>query len=231
MCLNISTPERSLTPDYDSTMSLEASSSRQCTCDHSEAFDDVLKYVGKLRESHSQLEEHFKNLNASYQRDYSLLFEDLKDLQNRRESLEERFIDLTEQYQNDVWNLKKELAATAEKSADRSSDATQDFYEVLEACERRQFKLEQQQQKEEDAGHPETWANTTAQTVLEKLIDVSLAFITVLLVLMSTVSSWVAPFFKTALLMLCTLLFLVLLSFLWRHWDVILDYHHLPFCN
>ncbi|XP_006783419.1 transmembrane and coiled-coil domains protein 1-like isoform X2 [Neolamprologus brichardi] len=167
MCLNISTPERSLTPDYDSTMSLEASSSRQCTCDHSEAFDDVLKYVGKLRESHSQLEEHFKNLNASYQRDYSLLFEDLKDLQNRRESLEERFIDLTEQYQNDVWNLKKELAATAEKSADRSSDATQDFYEVLEACERRQFKLEQQQQKEEDAGHPETWANTTAQTLVQ----------------------------------------------------------------
>lgn len=103
--------------------------------------------------------------------------------------------------------------------------------EVLEACERRQFKLEQQQQKEEDAGHPETWANTTAQTVLEKLIDVSLAFITVLLVLMSTVSSWVAPFFKTALLMLCTPLFLVLLSFLWRHWDVILEYHHLPFCN
>lgn len=91
---------------------------------------------------------------------------------------------------------------------------------MLEACERRQFKLEQQQQKEEDAGHPETWVNTTAQTVLEKLIDVSLAFITVLLVVMSTVSSWVAPFFKTALLMLCMLLFLVLLSFLWRHWDV-----------
>lgn len=109
-------------------------------------------YVGKLQESHSQLEEHFKNLNASHQRDYSLLFEDLKDLQNRyyitlyscigwnhllflcsvvfcrRESLEERFIDLTEQYQNDIWNMKKELAATAEKSADRSSDATQDFY-------------------------------------------------------------------------------------------------------
>ncbi|CAI5687768.1 unnamed protein product [Oreochromis niloticus] len=109
MCLNISTLERSLTPDYDSTMSLEASS-RECTCDHSEAFDDVLKYVGKLQESQSQLEEHFKNLNASYQRNYSLLFEDLQDLQNRRESLEERFIDLTEQYQNDVWNLKKRVS-------------------------------------------------------------------------------------------------------------------------
>ncbi|XP_031615654.1 transmembrane and coiled-coil domains protein 1-like [Oreochromis aureus] len=230
MCLNISTLERSLTPDYDSKMSLEASSSRECTCDHSEAFDDVLKYVGKLQESQSQLEEHFKNLNASYQRNYSLLFEDLQDLQNRRESLEERFIDLTEQYQNDVWNLKKELAATAEKSADRSFDATQDFYEVLEDCERRQFKLEQQQ-KEEDAVHPETRANTTAQTLLEKLIDVSLAFVTVLLVLMSTVSSWVAPFFKTARRMLCTLLFLILLSFLWRHWDVILEYHHLHFGN
>ncbi|XP_030586013.1 transmembrane and coiled-coil domains protein 1-like [Archocentrus centrarchus] len=195
--------------------------SRDCTPDHTKAsaFDGVLSYIHELQESQRQLEESFESLRDSYQQDYSLILEALQEEQSRCDYLEQRLTDVTELIQKEVWNMEKELA-TKEKFADQPYD-TQDFTEVLQACETRLFKLEQQQQQEQTM-QPERWTNTTH--LLGKLINVPLAIMAVLLVLVSKVASCVVLFVKTSRRILCTLLFLILLSFLWRHQEVILDH-------
>lgn len=97
--------------------------------------------------------------------------------------------------------------------------------EALEACQTRISKMELQQQQQQVV-QLEGLENATARTLLGKLINVLLAVMAVLLVFVSTVANCVVPLMKTRSRTLSTLLLVILLAFLWRHWDAISDYLH-----
>lgn len=80
------------------------------------------------------------------------------------------------------------------------------------------------QQQQQQVVQLEGLENATARTLLGKLINVLLAVMAVLLVFVSTVANCVVPLMKTRSRTLSTLLLVILLAFLWRHWDAISEY-------
>ncbi|KAM6927538.1 transmembrane and coiled-coil domains protein 1b isoform 1-T1 [Xenentodon cancila] len=202
-------------------------SSRGNTLDHAQAsgFDAILHEIQELRENQSRLEESFENLKAHYQRDYTMIMEALQEERFRCERLEEQLNDLTELHQNEILNLKQELASMEEKIAYQSYERARDIQEALEACQTRISKMELQQQQQQVV-QLEGLENATARTLLGKLINVLLAVMAVLLVFVSTVANCVVPLMKTRSRTLSTLLLVILLAFLWRHWDAISEYLH-----
>uniref|UniRef100_A0A3B4YLJ3 Transmembrane and coiled-coil domain family 1b n=1 Tax=Seriola lalandi dorsalis TaxID=1841481 RepID=A0A3B4YLJ3_SERLL len=202
-------------------------SSKGNTLDHAQAsgFDAVLHEIQELRENQGRLEESFENLKAHYQRDYTMIMEALQEERYRCERLEEQLNDLTELHQNEILNLKQELASMEEKIAYQSYERARDIQEALEACQTRISKMELQQQQQQVV-QLEGLENATARTLLGKLINVLLAVMAVLLVFVSTVANCVVPLMKTRSRTLSTLLLVILLAFLWRHWDAISEYLH-----
>ncbi|KAK6319543.1 hypothetical protein J4Q44_G00107540 [Coregonus suidteri] len=99
--------------------------------------------------------------------------------------------------------------------------------EALEVCQTRISKMELQQQQQQVV-QLEGLENATARTLLGKLINVLLAVMAVLLVFVSTVANCVVPLMKTRSRTFSTLLFVVLLAFLWRNWEVISHTGSLP---
>uniref|UniRef100_A0A8D0AIW5 Transmembrane and coiled-coil domain family 1b n=2 Tax=Sander lucioperca TaxID=283035 RepID=A0A8D0AIW5_SANLU len=204
-------------------------SSRDNTPDHAQASDynTILHEIQELRENKGQLEECLEILKSYHQRDYTVIVEALQEERYRSERLEEQLNDLTELHQNDIFNLKEELASMEEKTAYHSYDRATDIHEALKTCQTRLFKMEHQQQVVQFEG----LENATAQTLLGKLINVLLAVMAVILVFVSTVANCVIPLMKTYSRMLSTMFFVVLFSFLWRHWDAISEYPNHFFCS
>ncbi|KAM9361452.1 transmembrane and coiled-coil domains protein 1b isoform 1-T1 [Symphorus nematophorus] len=202
-------------------------SSKGNTLDHAQAsgFDAILHEIQELRENQGRLEESFESLKAHYQRDYTMIMEALQEERYRCERLEEQLNDLTELHQNEILNLKQELASMEEKIAYQSYERARDIQEALEACQTRISKMELQQQQQQVV-QLEGLENATARTLLGKLINVLLAVMAVLLVFVSTVANCVVPLMKTRSRTLSTLLLVILLAFLWRHWDAISEYLH-----
>ncbi|RVE73223.1 hypothetical protein OJAV_G00048060 [Oryzias javanicus] len=202
-------------------------SSRVNTLEHAQAsgFDVFLHEIQELRENQSRLEESFDNLKTHYQRDYTMIMEALQEERYRCERLEEQLNDLTELHQNEILNLKQELASMEEKIAYQSYERARDTQEALEACQTRISKMELQQQQQQVV-QLEGLENATARTLLGKLINVLLAVMAVLLVFVSTVANCVVPLMKTRSRTFSTLLLVILLAFLWRHWDAISEYFH-----
>ncbi|XP_029287143.1 transmembrane and coiled-coil domains protein 1b isoform X2 [Cottoperca gobio] len=202
-------------------------SSKGNTLDHGQAsgFDAILHEIQELRENQGRLEESFEKLKAHYQRDYTVIMEALQEERYRCERLEEQLNDLTELHQNEILNLKQELASMEEKIAYQSYERARDIQEALEACQTRISKMELQQQQQQVV-QLEGLENATARTLLGKLINVLLAVMAVLLVFVSTVANCVVPLMKTRSRTLSTLLLVILLAFLWRHWDAISEYLH-----
>ncbi|XP_013124725.1 transmembrane and coiled-coil domains protein 1b isoform X3 [Oreochromis niloticus] len=202
-------------------------SSKGNTLDHPQAsgFDAILHEIQELRENQGRLEESFENLKAHYQRDYTMIMEGLQEERYRCERLEEQLNDLTELHQNEILNLKQELASMEEKIAYQSYERARDIQEALEACQTRISKMELQQQQQQVV-QLEGLENATARTLLGKLINVLLAVMAVLLVFVSTVANCVVPLMKTRSRTLSTLLLVIILAILWRHWDAISEYMH-----
>ncbi|XP_040889425.1 transmembrane and coiled-coil domains protein 1-like [Toxotes jaculatrix] len=202
------------------------SSSRDNTSDHeqSSGSHDLLHEIQELWEKQGQLEEGLEILKAFYQRDYIVIVKALEEEVCRCELLEEQLNDLTELHQNEILNLKEDLASMEEKTAFQSYERATNVHEALEACQTRISKMELQQQQQVE--QLDGLVKTTAWTLLGKLISVLLAVTSVLLVFVSTVTNCVVPLMKTFSRMLSTLLFVLLFSFLWRHWDTISEYHH-----
>ncbi|TMS19492.1 Transmembrane and coiled-coil domains protein 1 [Larimichthys crocea] len=190
-----------------------------------QALTAVLHEIQELRDNQGRLEESFENLKAHYQRDYTMIMESLQEERYRCERLEEQLNDLTELHQNEILNLKQELASMEEKIAYQSYERARDIQEALEACQTRISKMELQQQQQQVV-QLEGLENATARTLLGKLINVLLAVMAVLLVFVSTVANCVVPLMKTRSRTLSTLLLIILLAFLWRHWDAISEYLH-----
>ncbi|XP_059184351.1 transmembrane and coiled-coil domains protein 1b isoform X2 [Centropristis striata] len=202
-------------------------SSKGNTLDHAQAsgFDAILHEIQELRENQGRLEESFENLKAHYQRDYTMIMEALQEERFRCERLEEQLNDLTELHQNEILNLKQELASMEEKIAYQSYERARDIQEALEACQTRISKMELQQQQQQVV-QLEGLENATARTLLGKLINVLLAVMAVLLVFVSTVANCVVPLMKTRSRTLSTVLLVILLAFLWRHWEAFSEYLH-----
>ncbi|XP_008407948.1 transmembrane and coiled-coil domains protein 1b isoform X1 [Poecilia reticulata] len=202
-------------------------SSRGNTLDNAQSsgFDALLHEIHELRDNQGRLEESFENLKSHYQRDYTMIMEALQEERYRCERLEEQLNDLTELHQNEILNLKQELASMEEKIAYQSYERARDIQEALEACQTRISKMELQQQQQQVV-QLEGLENATARTLLGKLINVLLAVMAVLLVFVSTVANCVVPLMKTRSRTLSTLLLVILLAFLWRHWEAISEYLH-----
>ncbi|XP_060036632.1 transmembrane and coiled-coil domains protein 1 isoform X2 [Erinaceus europaeus] len=201
-----------------------ASSSKTNTLDmQSSGFDTLLHEVQEVRETQARLEESFEALKEHYQRDYALIMQALQEERYRCERLEEQLNDLTELHQNEILNLKQELASMEEKIAYQSYERARDIQEALEACQTRISKMELQQQQQQVV-QLEGLENATARNLLGKLINVLLAVMAVLLVFVSTVANCVVPLLKTRGRTLGTLLLLLLLALLWKHWDALTGY-------
>ncbi|KAF7207759.1 transmembrane and coiled-coil domains protein 1b isoform X2 [Nothobranchius furzeri] len=201
-------------------------SSRGNTLDpQTSGFDAIFHEIQELRENQGRLEESFESLKSHYQRDYTMIMAALQEERYRCERLEEQLNDLTELHQNEILNLKQELASMEEKIAYQSYERARDIQEALEACQTRISKMELQQQQQQVV-QLEGLENATARTLLGKLINVLLAVMAVLLVFVSTVANCVVPLMKTRSRTLSTLLLIILLAFLWRHWEAISDYLH-----
>ncbi|XP_045078989.1 transmembrane and coiled-coil domains protein 1b isoform X1 [Coregonus clupeaformis] len=185
--------------------------------------DTLLHEVQELRNSQGRLDESFDSLKSHYQRDYTMIMQALQEERYRCERLEEQLNDLTELHQNEILNLKQELASMEEKIAYQSYERARDIQEALEVCQTRISKMELQQQQQQVV-QLEGLENATARTLLGKLINVLLAVMAVLLVFVSTVANCVVPLMKTRSRTFSTLLFVVLLAFLWRNWEVISQY-------
>ncbi|XP_070319398.1 transmembrane and coiled-coil domains protein 1 isoform X1 [Odocoileus virginianus] len=205
-------------------LAVGASSSRTNTLDmQSSGLDALLHEVQEIRETQARLEESFETLKEHYQRDYSLIMQALQEERYRCERLEEQLNDLTELHQNEILNLKQELASMEEKIAYQSYERARDIQEALEACQTRISKMELQQQQQQVV-QLEGLENATARNLLGKLINILLAVMAVLLVFVSTVANCVVPLMKTRSRTFSTLLLVVFIAFLWKHWDALLGY-------
>ncbi|XP_062056476.1 transmembrane and coiled-coil domains protein 1 isoform X2 [Lepus europaeus] len=201
-----------------------ASSSKTNTLDmQSSGFDALLHEIQEIRETQARLEESFETLKEHYQRDYSLIMQTLQEERYRCERLEEQLNDLTELHQNEILNLKQELASMEEKIAYQSYERARDIQEALEACQTRISKMELQQQQQQVV-QLEGLENATARNLLGKLINILLAVMAVLLVFVSTVANCVVPLMKTRNRTFSTLLLVVFMAFLWKHWDALSSY-------
>ncbi|XP_018536942.1 transmembrane and coiled-coil domains protein 1 isoform X1 [Lates calcarifer] len=209
----------------------ESCSSRNNTPDHAQAsgFDVLLHEVQELWEKQGQLQDSLENLKALYQQEYTVIEEALEEERCRCELLEEQLNNLTELHQNEILVLKEDLASMEEKTDYQFYDKTTHIHEALEACQTRISKMELQQQQQQLV-QLEVLEYATVQTLVGKLINVLLAVMAVVLVFVSTVVNCVTPLMKTSSRLLSTLLFIVLLHLLWRHWGVISEYHYHLFC-
>ncbi|XP_029429723.1 transmembrane and coiled-coil domains protein 2 isoform X2 [Rhinatrema bivittatum] len=187
---------------------------------HHNNFDTILEELREIKDSQAHLDDSMEDLKTQLQRDYTYMTQCLQEERYRYERLEEQLNDLTELHQNEMTNLKQELASMEEKVAYQSYERARDIQEAVESCLTRITKLELQQQQQQVV-QLEGVENANARALLGKFINVLLALMAVLLVFVSTIANFVTPLMKTRSRLLGSLLLLLLLAFLWRHWDTI----------
>ncbi|RMB99254.1 hypothetical protein DUI87_23987 [Hirundo rustica rustica] len=187
---------------------------------HHGGFDAILEELREIKDSQSHLEDSMEDLKAQLQRDYTYMTQCLQEERYRYERLEEQLNDLTELHQNEMTNLKQELASMEEKVAYQSYERARDIQEAVESCLTRVTKLELQQQQQQVV-QLEGVENANARALLGKFINVILALMAVLLVFVSTIANFITPLMKTRARILSTALLVLLLFFLWKHWDSI----------
>ncbi|KAG8137971.1 hypothetical protein E2320_003906, partial [Naja naja] len=159
-----------------------------------------LEELREIKEAQSQLSEDIQNLKVQY------------------EHLEDQLNDLTDLHQHETANLKQELASIEEKVAYQAYERSRDVQEALESCQTRVAKLELHQQ-EQQALQSET---VNAKVLLGKSINVVLAFMTVILVCVSTIAKFIAPMMKSRFHIICTFFAVTLLAILCKNWDHII---------
>ncbi|KAL7982534.1 hypothetical protein Chor_010132, partial [Crotalus horridus] len=159
-----------------------------------------LEELREIKEAQSQLSEDIENLKVQY------------------EHLEDQLNDLTDLHQHETANLKQELASIEEKVAYQAYERSRDVQEALESCQTRVAKLELHQQ-EQQALQSET---VNAKVLLGKCINIVLAFMTVILVCVSTIAKFIAPMMKSRFHIICTFFAVTFLAILCKNWDHII---------
>ncbi|XP_021569781.1 transmembrane and coiled-coil domains protein 3-like, partial [Carlito syrichta] len=134
------------------------------------------------------------------------------------ERLEDQLHDLTELHQHETANLKQELASVEEKVAYQACERARDIQEALESCQTRVSKLELHQQEQQALQTD----GASARVLLGKCISVVLAFMTVVLVCVSTMARFVSPMMRSRFHILGTFCAVTLLAVFCKNWDHIL---------
>ncbi|XP_073183639.1 transmembrane and coiled-coil domain protein 3 isoform X1 [Lepidochelys kempii] len=178
----------------------------------------ILEELREIKETQSQLADDIENLKAQFQRDYGFISQTLQEERYRYERLEDQLNDLTDLHQHETANLKQELASIEERVAYQACERSRDVQEALESCQTRVFKLEFHQQ-EQQALQSET---VNAKVLLGKCINVILAFMTVILVCVSTIAKFIAPMMKSRFHIICTFFAVTLLAVFCKNWDHII---------
>jgi len=133
--------------------------------------------------------------------------------------------DLTELHQAETGNLKQALADAEEKLSYQSEERLRDLAEMLDACQAKISRLEQQQQQLVTI---EGIENSAARALAVKLVNIGLTMLQLLLLLVATTASTLAPFVGSRIRLFASIL-LGLLFFLghrkWPHaHEVVLDF-------
>uniref|UniRef100_A0A8D0H6Q1 Transmembrane and coiled-coil domain family 3 n=1 Tax=Sphenodon punctatus TaxID=8508 RepID=A0A8D0H6Q1_SPHPU len=188
------------------------------TLDSQRKFTIILEELREIKEAQSQLAEDIENLKVQFKRDYGFISQTLQEERYRYERLEDQLNDLTDLHQHETANLKQELASIEEKVAYQAYERSRDVQEALESCQTRVSKLELHQ-LEQQALQSES---VNAKVLLGKCINVILAFMTVILVCVSTIAKFIAPMMKSRFHMICTFFAVTLLAVFCKNWDHIL---------
>jgi len=101
--------------------------------------------------------------------------------------------DLTELHQAETGNLKQALADAEEKLSYQSEERLRDLAEMLDACQAKISRLEQQQQQLVTIG-VEGIENSAARALVVKLVNIGLTMLQLLLLVMATTATTLAPF-------------------------------------
>ncbi|XP_025089033.1 transmembrane and coiled-coil domains protein 1-like isoform X4 [Pomacea canaliculata] len=171
-----------------------------------QSLDDTLK----------RLTEEFENYKATTQSELGLLRSLLEEEKFRVERLEEQVNDLTELHQNEMANLKQDTASVEEKIEYRLEERTTDLSDLVDNCQTRILRLEQQQQQQQLLSM-EMVENVTFRTILTKLINVVLAVLAVILVFVSTGANLLSPFLTTRMRILSTSVMLFSIAVMWNY--------------
>nr|XP_008109066.1 PREDICTED: transmembrane and coiled-coil domains protein 3 isoform X1 [Anolis carolinensis] len=185
------------------------------TLDSHGKFSMLLEELREIKETQSQLAEDIESLKVQFKRDYGFISQTLQEERYRYERLEDQLNDLTDLHQHETANLKQELASIEEKVAYQAYERSRDVQEALESCQTRVSKLELHQQ-EQQALQSET---VNAKVLLGKCINVVLAFMTVILVCVSTIAKFISPMMRSRFHIMGTFFAVTLLAILCKNWD------------
>ncbi|XP_060051540.1 transmembrane and coiled-coil domain protein 3 isoform X3 [Erinaceus europaeus] len=175
----------------------------------------VLEELREIKETQAQLAEDIEALKVQLKREYGFISQTLQEERYRYERLEDQLHDLTDLHQHETANLKQALASVEEKVAYQAYERSRDIQEALESCQTRISKLELHQQ-EQQVLQTDT---VNAKVLLGKCINVVLAFMTVVLVCVSTIARFVSPMMKSRSHILGTFFAVTLLAIFCKNWD------------
>ncbi|XP_075407284.1 transmembrane and coiled-coil domain protein 3 isoform X2 [Tenrec ecaudatus] len=178
----------------------------------------ILEELRHIKNTQSQVAEDIEALKVQFKREYGFISQTLQEERYRYERLEDQLHDLTDLHQHETANLKQELASIEEKVAYQAYERSRDIQEALESCQTRISKLELHQQEQQVL---QTDA-VNAKVLLGKCINVVLAFMTVILVCVSTIAKFVSPMMKSRFHILGTFFAVTLLAIFCKNWDPIL---------
>jgi len=151
----------------------------------------IIQQLQEIREEFCSFRDDFEGFKNQVNADSGFICQGLQEERFRAERLEEQVNDLTELHQAETGNLKQALADAEEKLSYQSEERLRDLAEMLEACQTKISRLEQQQQQLVTI---EGIENSAARALAVKLVNVGLTMLQLLLLLMATVASALAPF-------------------------------------
>ncbi|XP_078532099.1 transmembrane and coiled-coil domain protein 3 isoform X2 [Lissotriton helveticus] len=191
---------------------------RTSTLDSQGKLSMILEELREIKEGQSQLAEDIESLKVQFKREYGFMSQTLQEERYRYERLEDQLHDLTDLHQHETANLKQELASIEEKVAYQAYERSRDIQEALETCQTRISKLELHQQEQQSV----QLETVNAKVLLGKCINIILAFMTVILVCVSTIAKFIAPLMKSRLHIICTVCAVTLLAVFCKNWDHII---------
>uniref|UniRef100_A0A8C4MNG8 Transmembrane and coiled-coil domain family 3 n=1 Tax=Equus asinus TaxID=9793 RepID=A0A8C4MNG8_EQUAS len=165
----------------------------------------ILEELWEIKDTQAQLAEDIEVLKVQFKREYGFISQTLQEERYRYERLEDQLHDMTDLHQHETANLKQELASIEDKVA-------------YQSCQTRISKLELHQQ-EQQVLQTDT---VNAKVLLGKCINVVLAFMTVILVCVSTITKFVSPMMKSRFHIVGTFFAVTLLAIFCKNWDHIL---------
>ncbi|XP_046396485.1 transmembrane and coiled-coil domains protein 1 isoform X2 [Ischnura elegans] len=179
--------------------------------------DLIFTELQERREECERLREEVETIKR-LQGEVAFLGQSLQEERFRSERLEEQVNDLTELHQVEVENLKQAISDVEEKVQYQSEERLRDIHEMLESCHTKIFKLEHQQQQQQQYVTLEGIENGNARALVVKLINVVLTVLQVVLLVVATAAGIMTPFLKTRLRILTTILFIASIVFVLKQW-------------